>query len=147
MARRSVRASEAPSRIAVLAVALGLWVAALFLPAIAVPSGPTLSGLDALGRGWRAVDAGVYAWLANPLFLAAAVAFWLRGYALAGSLSGLGAVLALTSFAAADLAREAGAPAPAMALAAGFYLWLGAQFGLLVACWIWAFRSRYAAKP
>jgi hypothetical protein len=105
-----------------------------------------LSGLDVLGRGWRAVDAGVYAWLANPLFVVALVACWWRSYVLAGAVSGVGAVLALTSFAAAELARGTGVAVPDVTLAAGFYLWFAAQLGVCAVAWIWALRTRYSAK-
>jgi len=146
MSTRSVLDTGALGRNATLAAMLGLWVAALFLPAIMVPGGPALSGLDVLVRGWRALDAGVYAWLANPLFMAAWVSCWRRRYVLAGTLSGVGAVLALTSFAAAGLARSVGSAVPDVTLAAGFYLWLAAQLGILAVAWISEFRTRYTAK-
>jgi len=125
---------------------LAVWAAALLMPAVVVQGGQAFNGFAVLSRGWQGFDAGVYAWLANPLFLIALVLCWLRFYEFAGILAGVGSVLALTSFAAAGIARDAGAAVPDLSLSAGFYLWLLAQLGLLASSWLWAFRPAHTAK-
>lgn len=133
---------RAALRHVLLAVLVVLWAAALALPAIRVRGGPTLRGFDVLIRGWQAFDSGVYAWSANPLFLAAALLCAFRLHRTAGVVAGIGCVLALTSFGSAGIAASAGNRVPSFAFQSGFYLWLASQFALLVCCWIWAARTR-----
>lgn len=114
----------------------------LFLPAARIVGGPPISGLELLARGWQGTAAGVFAWYANPLFVAAAVLAGAGSYAVAGSLAGVSLVLALTSFAAADVAREAGAAVPEMYFESGFYIWLAAQLALPIWCWAAVWRRK-----
>lgn len=111
-----------------------LWASSLALPAIAPRNGEVLTGFDALLRGWRAAEAGVYSWYANPLFVLATIASVFGRFRTAAVLAGLGLLLALTSFAASALARNSGIPAPELGFGPGFYLWLAAQTGLLLWC-------------
>ncbi len=124
-------------RWAMLVTIVALWAASLALPAVSVAGGPDLDGLDILRRGWQGARAGVFAWYANPLFVIAVgmgIFAWQR---CAGVISGLAVVLALTSFAASELAQGSGVAATALSFDIGFYLWLGAQLGMLM--WSWAF--------
>lgn len=115
--------------------AAAVYAAAMALPALAIPGVGTYSGLDVLFEGWQGVRAGVFAWFANPLFIGA-VLLALGDYRrTAGSLSGIGLVLALTSFAAVDLAAQNGVALPELGYLTGFYVWLGAQLVLVVWCW------------
>lgn len=112
-----------------------LWAASLPLPALEPAGGPALTGFDALTRGWRAADVGVYSWYANPAFLLAAAAAALGALRTAAVLAGVGLLLALTSFAAVPLARSGGlTAAPPLGFGPGFYLWLAAQAGLALWC-------------
>lgn len=112
-----------------------LFAVALGLPALEVAGGRVYSGLEVLLEGWRGARAGVFAWFANPLF-GAAFALALGGYRrAAGVASGAGCLLALTSFAAASIARQQGMALPELDYLAGFHVWLAAQFGLLAWCW------------
>jgi len=115
-------------------IVLALWAVSLALPAMSVEGGPVLRGIDVLRRGWQASDAGVYAWFANPLFLAACAAGWrgLRGPAFV--LAGAACVLALTSFATRGVAAASGAAVPVFVFHAGFYLWLATHFAMLLSC-------------
>ena len=144
--KRTPRIVRATRRRIVLAMLFGVWAAALFMPAVVVQGRQPFSGFAILSRGWQGIDAGVYAWLANPLFLIALGVCWFRSYEVAGIVAGVGCVLALTSFAAAGIARDAGAAVPDLSLSAGFYLWLLAQLGLLASSWLWAFRPAHTAK-
>jgi hypothetical protein len=117
-----------------VAIALTFWAASLALPALRVTGGPTLRGIEVLSRGWQALDSGVYAWLANPLLLAAAIACWCGARRVGGTLAAAGCVLAVTSFAAARIAARAGTAIPEFTFAGGFYLWLASHFVLLVCC-------------
>lgn len=112
------------------------YVGVLALPALSIPGVGTYSGLDMLFEGWQGVRAGVIAWFANPLFVAA-VALAIGEYRrAAGSASGIGLVFALTSFAAVDLAAQNGVALPELGYLAGFYAWLALQLVLLAWCWI-----------
>lgn len=116
-------------------VAAGIYALALALPAVSAPGAPVYTGFNLLLEGWRGVGGGVFAWFANPLFQAAlllAIADYRRW---AGVLAGIGCVLGLTSFAATTLARANGLALPELDYAAGFYVWLAAQFALFAWCW------------
>lgn len=116
------------------------YIGVLGLPALSVSGVGTYSGVDMLFEGWQGVRAGVVAWFANPLFVGAvalAIADYRRA---AGSASGIGLVLALTSFAADDLAARNGVALPELGFLAGFYAWLAVQLMLLAWCWIGVVR-------
>ncbi len=123
------------ARRALFAGIAAAWLASLALPAIHLPSGAAYDGAELLRRAWAAPRAGVYAWYANPLFVAASVAAVLRWLRAAGVLSGVALVLALTSFAARPLARASGVAVPDWSFGAGFYLWLAALAALCAAAW------------
>lgn len=141
----SARRREQLRRTELVAIAVP-WLTSMFLPAIRIVGGPPIKGLELLLRGWQATGSGVLAWYANPLFvlaMALAAAGW---YAVAGSLAGVALVLALTSFAAAAVARAAGAPVPQLYFEPGFYLWLFACFALPAWCWAAEWRRRYSGE-
>ena len=130
----------------VLAFISALWLLSLALPAVEV-SGTSVRGHVLLARGWRATDAGVLAWYANPLFVAAFCASLLSRHRTAGVLSSLSLLLALTSFASEELARARGVAVPAVAFASGFYVWLAASSMLAVWSWMLAAQaSRFGAR-
>lgn len=118
------------------------WLTALFLPAVRIIGGPPIGGLELLERGWLGAASGVFAWYANPLFVLAMALAAAGAYAAAGSIAGVGLVLALTSFAAVDVARQAGAAVPDLYFEPGFYLWLAACFALPAWCWAAVWRRR-----
>jgi hypothetical protein len=120
---------------AAAAACLALWCISLWLPAVAVAGGPSLEGFDMLRRGWRALGSGVPSWLANPVFVLACVTALLGRLRAAGVLAGVSCLLALTAFAAPDLAERGGRGVPAVTWQAGFYLWLWAQLLFLIFTW------------
>jgi len=124
-------------RWAMLATIVALWAASLALPAVRVAGGPDLDGFDILRQGWQGARAGVFAWYANPLFVVAVGMGLFAWQRCAGVIAGLALVLALTSFAASELAQGSGIAATTLSFDFGFYLWLAAQLGLLL--WSWAF--------
>lgn len=111
------------------------WLLSLALPAVAVRGGPALDGLDMLRQGWGALSSGVPSWYANPVFLLACAAALAGRAKLAGVLAGVALLLALTSFAAPELAAAGGRNLVAVAWQVGFYVWLAAHAGLLLAAW------------
>jgi hypothetical protein len=113
-------------------LALALWGASLALPAVAVAGGPVLRGSDVLLRGWEALDAGVYAWLANPLFVVAAALCWAGVRRIAAPLALLALVLAVMSFGTAAALGRRGTAVPDFTFASGFYVWLASYVVLLV---------------
>jgi hypothetical protein len=123
-----------------------LWSVSLLLPAVNVMGGPTLSGAGMLEQGWQAIGNGVPSWYANPIFLLATLAALLAKPRVAGVLMGIGLTFALTSFAAAELARSNGSNVPRLVWQAGFYCWLIAQSGLLVWCCVAALLHRDGAR-
>jgi hypothetical protein len=116
------------------ALAVGLWGVSLALPAVAVTAGPELRGGDLLLRGWEALDSGVYAWLANPLFLIAGVLCFGGARRIARAMALLALVLAVSSLRAAAALERAGSAAPDFTFASGFYVWLAAFIVLFLAC-------------
>jgi hypothetical protein len=117
-----------------VAVAVGLWGVSLALPAVAIAGGPVLRGGDLLLRGWQALDGGVYAWLANPLFLAAGVLCLGGASRLARAVVLLALVLAVSSFRAGAALERAGTAVPDFTFASGLYVWLASFVVLLLAC-------------
>jgi hypothetical protein len=121
------------------------WGASLLLPAIEVQGGPGLSGFEVLRRGWTAGNNAVFAWYANPLFLAAVLCHCKRWSSAAFVLAAIAFVLGISSFWATEQARLAGTAAvPPFSFRAGFYVWLGALAGLLALAGH-AFRRRKTA--
>lgn len=111
-----------------------LWAVSLALPAIDPGNGPRFGGYEVLLQGWRAAARGVYSWYANPLFFVALIALLLNRLVLAAAVAGGASALALTSFAAARLARDGGLESVNLSFGPGFYLWLTAQIGLFGYC-------------
>jgi hypothetical protein len=116
------------------ALAFGLWLISLALPAAAIASGPVLRGRDLLMRGWEVLDAGVYAWLANPLFLLAVVLCAAGARRVARAVVLLALVLAASSFRAGAALERTGTAVPDFTFASGLYVWLAAFVVLLLAC-------------
>ena len=122
-------------RLTALVICLG-WAAALALPAVQPGEGAPLSGWTLLTNGWRAADAGIWAWFANPLFFCS-VAFLLAGrHGAARVLAALALLLGLSSLAAGPLAARAGYSIPVLSFRAGFWLWLMSLFALCAWTWI-----------
>jgi hypothetical protein len=117
-----------------VALAVGLWGIALTLPAVAITGGPALRGSDLLVRGWEALDSGVYAWLANPLFLIAGALCVGGARRVARAVALLALVLAASSFRAAAALERAGTEVPDFTFASGLYVWLAAFVVLLLTC-------------
>lgn len=122
-------------RLATLATCLG-WAAALALPALQPGEGAPLSGWTLLTNGWRAADAGIWAWFANPLFFCS-IAFLLAGRdRVARVLAAPALLLGLSSLVAGPLAARAGYSVPILSFRAGFWLWLMSLFALCAWTWV-----------
>jgi len=126
-----------PTQLRWLAVVLvvALWAISLALPALVVEGAGVLTGWDVLRVGWQGIGVKLLAWYANPLFAIGVVAFAGRFFGFAGVVSGFGLVLALTSFAAREIAAGSGFPLPTLTLKAGFFIWLTSLCILLVISW------------
>jgi hypothetical protein len=116
------------------AAAFGLWAISLALPTVAITSGPVLRGGDLLLRGWEVLDSGVYAWIANPLFLIAGVLCVGGARRIARAIALLALVLAVSSFRATAVLERAGTDVPDFTFVSGLYVWLAAFVVLLLAC-------------
>lgn len=127
-------------------IVAGLWTASLFMPAVELASGEVYSGWSLLVQGWQAVRFGILSWFSNPFFILAVIAGVGGFRRTALVISGVGLVLALTSFAVVPIARDAGLPLPEIRLAYGFYLWLFAQGALLVSATVAVFVHQNVAK-
>ncbi len=117
------------------------WCVSLLLPAVSVGESVSISGWQALGKGWRGATMDIYAWYANPLFLLAVAMSAVRSTDVAAVLSGSALLLGLTSFAAGERAAAAGFPAADLSLQAGFFVWLLALSALTISCWFAVYRS------
>lgn len=105
-----------------LAIAL-LWTGSLALPALAA-GGRFFTGFELLLDGWQGMSRGVYAWLANPLFVAALACALLAREVLAALLSTLAAALGGSSVFVESALRARMASVPEIDLRIGFYLWM-----------------------
>jgi hypothetical protein len=89
------------SKIALIA-SVALFVIACRLPALDLRNtgrGPSvMSGLEALGIGWSGIFGGVFAWYANPFWLAGLIAALLRKPIHAEVLGGIAILLGATTF-------------------------------------------------
>jgi len=111
-----------------LGIAL-VWAASLALPALAA-GGRVFVGLEMLLDGWQGLERGVYAWLANPLFVAALVCALLARNVIAAGLSIAALVLGGTSIFVESALRERMTSVPEIELRVGFYLWMVALAAL-----------------
>lgn len=106
------------------------------MPAVQPGVGAPLSGWTLLTNGWRAADAGIWAWFANPLFFGS-VALLLAGRDRAARvLAALALLLGLSSLAAGPLAARAGFSIPDLSFRAGFWLWLMSLLALFAWTWV-----------
>ncbi len=101
-----------------------LYLIALTMPAVTVGSGPRLSGLTLLRRGWEAGEYGIYSWYANPAMLVALVTLAVGYVRTAVIISAVSLILGLTSLNAGDLARAGGLPVSGLTFHPGFFIWL-----------------------
>jgi hypothetical protein len=111
-----------------LAIA-GLWAASLVFPALTA-GGRTFTGFELLVDGWQGVSRGVYAWFANPLFVAALACALLRRDRLAAALSAVAALLGATSIFIEPILRERMTSVPDIDMRGGFYAWMVALAAL-----------------
>ncbi len=129
-------------RLQFLLAAAVLFAVSLFLPAITYDVSGTsdsMSGLSLLLMGWFAVFAGVFGWLANPLFAFGCVAVLLRRKITSIVLLALSLLLAISSvqlFSTGVMKDESGALYPLQFFSAGFYVWLAAIVVALIAAFI-----------
>lgn len=111
-----------------VAIAL-LFAASLVLPALAA-GGREFSGWELLVDGWQGLSRGVYAWLANPLFVAALASAFVARDVVAATLSAAALVVGGSSVFAESALRARMTSVPEIELEVGFLLWIGA-FGAL----------------
>lgn len=131
--------------------ALALYVGACLAPALEFQhnGGRTelKSGYELLLLGWLAVFAGQFAWFANPLLAGSLVCLGLKRSTSAAILAVLALVFAaqtLVLFGQTLPADEANVSQLALKrLAAGFAMWIGSIFLLLIA----ALLQRRAPRP
>ena len=114
-----------------------------FLDALHPQGARPLTGWELLTTGWRAAEAGIWAWFANPLFGLAVCLLLMRRAQAAGAAAGMALVLALSSLATGALAVRARYVIPALAFGSGFYLWLVSLFAM----WLWAWMAAYLLQP
>jgi len=97
--------------------------------------------------GWLGLLAGIVAWLANPLLIAAWIAFALRSHRAALAL-GIAALLCALSFLAVDTVMVSEAPsfAKVTGLGLGYWLWI-ASMAVLAAGSALALTAPKAGSP
>lgn len=138
---RGIPAAAAP-RAALLSVLL--YLAALAAPVFAGHAGAALLvfGWHEM-FAWRSAGALVaFAWLANPLLLAAWSCAYFRAWRLAAALAAPAVALALAvSFGSRLVVREGGAPLPLPHLGGGYWLWVASLAAALLAAVLGARRA------
>ncbi|MBU9679139.1 hypothetical protein KTF37_20020 [Burkholderia multivorans] len=116
----------------VLGVSVGLYVVSLLLPAMYFEKEAPLIGMSVLAQGWWGVLMLNPSWLANPLYVIAAVQFGRARYGRASVFSGAAVVCALCSlFTTKWYFNEADAT-PITGFGIAFYVWLISQVALLL---------------
>ena len=116
------------SRRLIVAVALLLWLACLFLPPLLIQDRDSSGwGLNYLLTGWMGPLVGHFEWLANPFFLVAAFALW-RGHARTAFTCALIACLCimLLPMRGAIYADEGGHVQTIVSFRLGYWLWFAA---------------------
>lgn len=109
--------------------ALATYALSLVLPGFVTqsddPSSANWLGYFILGIGWLGMFASQFAWYANLLFLAAAIAARFKGPAVGAGLAALAFALGLQSFMFHDFPLDEGGARTAVVdhLANGFYVW------------------------
>jgi len=130
-----------PSDWPVLVAVTVLFVASLAMPALTA-GGRAFSGLELLLDGWQGLSRGVYAWLANPLFVAAlASAFFARDVA-AIVLSVAALLVGGTSLFVESALKARMTSVPEIELGVGFSLWIVAFTALCLRSLTRVFVSR-----
>lgn len=116
----------------VLGVSGALYVLSLTMPAMYFEKEASLGGVSVLVQGWWGVFMLNPAWLANPLFVAAAVQLARNRYARASLFSAVALACALCSlFTTKWYFNEADAT-PIASFGIAFYVWFIAQLVLLL---------------
>ena len=134
-----------PALAMTVAIAL-LWSASLALPALAA-GGRSFTGFEMLVDGWQGLSRGVYAWLANPLFILALVAALLARDVVACVLSAGAMLVGATSVFVESALRERMSSVPEIELRVGFYLWMVAFVALCLHSLTRALSSRRRLRP
>lgn len=127
-----IEALSAVGRRAVLGASVVGYLLSLLLPAMYFDKEPALSGLALLGQGWFGLLTLNPAWLANPLYLFAAVQFARRRDGRAAAFGGAALACALCSFFTKDWYFNEAKATPIAGLGIGFYVWLLALAALLL---------------
>jgi hypothetical protein len=119
-----------------------LYVISCFSPVLVLgEEGRVVSGFAALATGWAFLLAGVFCWLANPLWMLAWVISWGAENRASGMVfSGSALLLGLSVFLlpGQDPGRGTLVSLPVTGLDVGAYCWLAALVTQVVACWLCA---------
>ncbi|MGG2041306.1 hypothetical protein [Burkholderia gladioli] len=127
-----IEALPAVGRRTVLGASAVGYVLSLLLPAMYFEKEPALSGLALLGQGWFGLLTLNPSWLANPLYLVAAVQLARRRDSRAAAFGGAALACALCSFFTRNWYFNEANATPIAGLGIGFYVWLLALAALLL---------------
>lgn len=137
----SLRRSNVLSSLA-LCVSIGLFAVSLFFDGFLIDRADNprawASCFGLLTVGWLAVLMGVYAWLANPLLLAAWIAYrFCRSPTIPVALS-LGALCFALSFLLHDeiLSNEAGQYSRITSIELGYWIWIASISTMVLSPWV-----------
>ncbi|WP_322021166.1 MULTISPECIES: hypothetical protein [unclassified Burkholderia] len=108
-----------------------LYVLSLTMPAMHFEKEASLSGMSVLAEGWWGLFMLNPAWLANPLYLVAAVQFARNRYARASQFSVAALTCALCSLLTTKWYFNEANATPISGFGVAFYMWLVAQIVLL----------------
>ena len=127
-------------RLPVLLIGL-LWAVSLAFPSL-LAGGRSFTGYELLVQGWQGLSRGVYAWLANPLFVVALAAAWFGRdrVAIVGAAAGL--VLGATSARVESVLSARMSSVPDIELGVGYYIWMTAFVALLLLLSLRALKKR-----
>ncbi len=117
-----------------------LWAVSLALPSL-IAGGRSFTGYELLVDGWQGLSRGVYAWLANPLFVAALAAGWFGRDRVAAVGAAAGLVLGATSARVESVLSARMASVPEIELGVGYYLWMTALAALVLQSSLRAFTA------
>lgn len=121
-----------------------LWALSLVLPALTAGGRP-FTGFELLLQGWEGMSRGVYAWLANPLFIVALVCALLARDGLGALFGGIAALLGASSFFVESALDARMSSVPEVELEIGFHLWMLALAALCLRSLTRLLRSKRRA--
>ena len=117
-------------------VSVSMYAYSMLLPALLFEHHEPLAGSHVLAWGWWGVLLLEFAWLANPIYIAAVLTFNSKYIIFSQRATIASLVLGLTSFHAKEWWFNEGSGTNIAGLGTGYYVWIASFCVLLAGCFI-----------